>query len=270
MAKGDEPKAIAQAPEDSAYRRNPFVVHEIESIRLLLEERRLTFNNRIDSLEKAIGDLSNTYCNIPKDVAVLASTLKELRDTMDQRLDGQDKNVKLALAAAEKTTAIAQATADKAVVKAEAAASREYLEAQITALSNVTTANQFAQKEAINAALVASEKALTAALAAAKEALTAALASSEQAITKAEDANEKRFQSVNEFRATLADQQRELATKSEVNLRINAIEDKLSTAISTLDVNKGKGMALSTVWAMGIAAVTVLIAAVAYFNTRYN
>lgn len=207
---------------------------------------------------------------IPQDVRVLQSQIAELRAEIDRRIDGQDKNVSLALTAAEKTTAIAQQTADRAVVKAEAAASREYLEAQIQALSNVTAANMVAQKEAINAALAASEKALIAALAASEKALTAALASSEKAITKAEEANEKRFQSVNEFRATLADQQRDLCTKSEVQLRFNAVEDKLATALSTLDINKGKGMALSTIWAMGIAAVTILISSVALINLFFS
>lgn len=182
------------------------------------------------------------------DVRVLQSQLDDFRADMDRRLDGQDKNVSLALTAAEKTTAIAQQTADRAVVKAEAAASREYLEAQIQALSNVTTANMVAQKEAINAALAASEKALTAALAASEKALIAALASSEKAITKAEEANEKRFQSVNEFRATLADQQRELATKSEVTLRFTAVEDKLSTALTTLSEARGKSAGVNWLW----------------------
>lgn len=242
---------------------DPSLVREIGLLRSLLE-------TRLNAIEKHIDSLSAINVNLPQDVRVLQSQIEAVQLDFDRRINSQEKNVGLALTAADKTTQIAQSTADKAVVKAEAAASREYLEAQITALSNVTTANQHAQKEAINAALVASEKALTAALAAAKEALIAALASSEKAIGKAEDATEKRFQSVNEFRATLADQQNQLATKSEVQLRFVAIEDKLSTALSTLDVNKGKGMALSTVWAMGIAGLTVLIAAVALINLFFS
>lgn len=75
---------------------------------------------------------------------------------------------------------------------------------------------------------------------------------------------------MNEFRSTLADQQNQLATKSEVQLRFIAIEDKLATAISTLDVTRGKGMALSTTWAMGIAAITVLIGAVTLINLFFK
>jgi len=160
------------------------------------------------------------------DVRVLQTQLEALRNEVNHRFDGQDRNVGLALTAAEKTTAIAQQTADRAVVKAEAAASREYLEAQINA---------------------------------AKEALTAALASSEKAITKAEEANEKRFQSVNEFRQTLADQQTEFATKSEVNFRFSAIDDKLHTALTTLSENRGKSQGANWLWGVLLAAAGIML-----------
>lgn len=182
------------------------------------------------------------------DVRVLQSQVAELSRELDRRFEGQDKNVSLALAAAEKTTAIAQQTADRAVVKAEAAASREYLEAQIEALSNVTAANLAAQKEAISAALTA-----------AKEALTAALASSEKAITKAEEANEKRFQSVNEFRQTLADQQAGFATKTESDFRFAAIEDKLQTALNTLSESRGKSQGANWLWGVLVASVGIIL-----------
>lgn len=241
-------RSAAPAADDGAYRRNPFVVHEIDAIHLLLEERRLTFNNRFDALDKQIENLGDTYCNMPKEVAVLQSSLQELRDDVERRIREQEKSVVIALTAADKTTAIAQQTADKAVVKAEAAASREYLEAQITALSNVTAANMISQKEAITAALVS-----------AKEALTAAMAASEKAITKAEEANEKRFSSVNEFRQTLADQQAGFSTKSEVALRFIAIEDKLQTAMTTLSETRGKTQGANWLWGVFVAGVTIVL-----------
>jgi hypothetical protein len=42
---------------------------------------------------------------------------------------------------------------------------------------------------------------------ASKEAVTAAMASAEKAVLKADQANEKRFDAVNEFRAAMKDQQ---------------------------------------------------------------
>jgi len=46
-------------------------------------------------------------------------------------------------------------------------------------------------------------------------AVNAALSAAKEAVTKAEDAAERRFNSVNEFRATLGDQQRTLLPRSE-------------------------------------------------------
>lgn len=196
-------------------------------------------------MRNQVAPLSNEFLS---DVRVLQSQVAELRLAVDQRFEGQDKNVSLALTAAEKTTAIAQQTADRAVLKAEAAASREYLEAQIESLSKVTSANMASQKEAITAALTA-----------AKEALIAALAASERAITKAEEANEKRFESVNEFRATLSDQQAGFATKAEVGFRFAAIEDKLQTALTTLSESRGKSQGANWLWGVFVAAGGIVL-----------
>lgn len=145
----------------------------------------------------------------------LESKIEALSIQIDKRIESERLSVSLALTAADKTTAIAQNTADKAVAKAEAAAGKEYLESQIAGLREALVAQIVAQKEAIGAALTA-----------AKEALTAAQASSEKAILKAEESNEKRFASVNEFRSTLADQQKTFVTKAECDYRFTSIDAK--------------------------------------------
>lgn len=60
-----------------------------------------------------------------------------------------------------------------------------------------------------------------------EKAVAAALAAAKEAVSKAEGAAEKRFESVNEFRNTLKDQQSGLATRPEVDARFKAIEDKI-------------------------------------------
>lgn len=150
---------------------------------------------------------------------------------LEERITTQRETVALALAAADKTTAIAQSTADKAMAKAEAAADKQYLESQIEGLRSATVSQIVAQKEAISAALTA-----------AKEALTAAMSASEKAIAKAEEANEKRFSSVNEFRSTLADQQKTFVIKTEVDFKFVAFEKKLdeySERLRTIDLKFG-------------------------------
>lgn len=145
----------------------------------------------------------------------LESKIEALSVQIDKRIESERLSVSLALTAADKTTAIAQSTADKAVAKAEAAAGKEYLESQIAGLREALVAQIVAQKEAIAAALTAT-----------KEALTAAQASSDKAIAKAEEANEKRFESVNEFRNALGDQQKTLVTKQETEYRFVSIDKK--------------------------------------------
>jgi hypothetical protein len=53
------------------------------------------------------------------------------------------------------------------------------------------------------------------------------LAAAKEAVAKAEGAAEKRFDSVNEFRATLKDQQTTLMPRSEADVRMKAIEAKV-------------------------------------------
>lgn len=148
-------------------------------------------------------------------LASLEDKIEALSVQIDKRIESERLSVSLALTAADKTTAIAQSTADKAVAKAEAAAGKEYLESQIAGLREALVAQIVAQKEAIAAALTAT-----------KEALTAAQASSDKAIAKAEEANEKRFESVNEFRNALGDQQKTLVTKQETEYRFVSIDKK--------------------------------------------
>ncbi len=182
-----------------------------------------------------------------------------LRELIDIRFADVDKHIldkftaqkeaaTLALHSVEAATKVANDTARAAMARAEAATTKEYLESQIISLKEFLLHNIQATKEAISTAMAAADK----------------------AVTKAEMAAEKRFEGVNEFRAQLADQNQSFARKQEVDYRFAALEDKMNTAISALDVNKGRGLALSTVWAMGIGGLGVLIAAVTLINLVFS
>lgn len=149
--------------------------------------------------------------NILARLSVVERRVTDLTLTFDERITSQKEAVSIALTAADKGIAMALQAAERAAAKADLAASKEYLEAQISGLKETLIAQIVSQKEAINAALVSADK----------------------AVLKAESASEKRFESVNEFRATLSDQQRDMATKSEVDLRFRAVEDKLSESMKT-------------------------------------
>jgi hypothetical protein len=91
-----------------------------------------------------------------------------------------------------------------------------------------------AQTTAMQAAFTAQREAVTTAFLSQKEAVNAALAAADRAVLKAELASEKRFESVNEFRGTLADQQRTLMPRAEAEAVIKALETRLDSAVATL------------------------------------
>jgi hypothetical protein len=63
-----------------------------------------------------------------------------------------------------------------------------------------------------------------------KEAVALAMQAADRAVTKAEIANEKRFESVNEFRASLADTSRLQMPRSETESLIKALNEKNDSA----------------------------------------
>jgi hypothetical protein len=107
----------------------------------------------------------------------------------------------------------------------------------------------------------ASRIAVDAALAAQKEAIVAALAAADRAVLKAELASDKRFEGVNEFRGTLADQQRTLMPRSEVEVIVKALNEKIAK-LETLSVaNTSESIGIRGGWgyAVGLLGAIMLI-----------
>lgn len=110
-------------------------------------------------------------------------------------------------------------------------------------------------KEYFEKRFEASDKAVAAALSAAKE-----------AVAKAENASEKRFDSVNEFRATLSDQQRNLMPRAEVEIQIKALtgrSDSNENRIIALE-NKGSGIYQGIGYVVGVIGIVSAIVAVIF------
>lgn len=84
-------------------------------------------------------------------------------------------------------------------------------------------------REQAETRIAAVEKAAEIAQHEADKRLTAAMDAAEKAVLKAESASEKRFDSVNEFRAQLADQTARFMPRSEVAALIESLGDKLSS-----------------------------------------
>lgn len=97
-----------------------------------------------------------------------------------------------------------------------------------------------------------------------QQAVQAALLAAKEAVLKAENATEKRFESVNEFRKQLADQTNTFLARPEYNANHKALEDKVSGLTDRLNTSDGRGAGLNASWgyvagAVGLAATIITI-----------
>jgi hypothetical protein len=132
---------------------------------------------------------------------------------------------------------------------------KEYLEVLISTNDRRYEQRFNDTKIAVDAALIAADKAVAAALAGQKE-----------AVTKAEVAAEKRFESVNEFRNTLSDQQRMLLPRLEAEVKFVNIEknfDSMQKEISSLRESRanhtGVGTGMKEIWGYIVGAIGLLV-----------
>lgn len=102
-------------------------------------------------------------------------------------------------------------------------------------------------KIAVDAALIAADKAVAAALAGQKE-----------AVTKAEVAAEKRFESVNEFRKTLSDQQQTLMLKREADIKFDTLEKQMNIIIGRQDKAEGRGIGVGQMLGYVLGAIGIV------------
>lgn len=91
-----------------------------------------------------------------------------------------------------------------------------------------------------------------------------------EAIKKAETAIEKRFDSVNEFRAVLANQQSMYITKIEVEAKFKSIEEKVNMLYELQLEQKGKIAAQARIWSIFMGALGILGALVGAVATLYR
>ena len=94
-----------------------------------------------------------------------------------------------------------------------------------------------------------------------QNAVLQALDSAKEAVVKAETATEKRFEGVNEFRAQLADQARELMPRKETENLMTTIADRVLVLERKSDTEQGRTLGASATIAI-IISVAVTIASV--------
>ena len=111
----------------------------------------------------------------------------------------------------------------------------------------------------LNERHVSAQKALDAALVAQREATTAALAANKEAVLKAEHASEKRFEGVNEFRQSLADQARLFMPRAEAETLYKAVDEKVAALAVRLDRTEGRGHGRRDAWGYVVAVIGTLV-----------
>jgi hypothetical protein len=109
----------------------------------------------------------------------------------------------------------------------------------------------------------ASQQAITLGFSAQKSAVDAALAAQSAAVIKAEVSTEKRFESVNEFRNTLADQQRNLMPRSEVEVIVRGLTDKIAAMEKAYDASQAERMGIKGGWGYAVGIVGFVLAILA-------
>ena len=116
-----------------------------------------------------------------------------------------------------------------------------------------------AQSDALAAAFLAQQTAMKTALEAAEKAVQAALAAQERAVLKAELASDKRFESVNEFRKTLADQQATFMPRSETTVMVGGFTQRLSGLKEQVDALMSERAGVKGGWGYAIGLVGAIL-----------
>jgi hypothetical protein len=106
----------------------------------------------------------------------------------------------------------------------------------------------------------ASQKAIELGFSAQKAAVDAALAAADRAVIKAETAAEKRFESVNEFRNTLGDQQRNLIPRAEVEVIERSMTDKITALQKQMDALLAERVGGRGAWGYVVGASGLIVA----------
>lgn len=101
------------------------------------------------------------------------------------------------------------------------------------------------------------------------KAVQAALLAAKEAVLKAENATEKRFESVNEFRQQLSDQTNTFLSRAEYNASHKALEDKMDALTDRFNKTEGRSGGLQAGWGYLIGAVglaATIISVILAFN----
>lgn len=99
-----------------------------------------------------------------------------------------------------------------------------------------------------------------------RQAVDAALAAADRAVLKAEAAAEKRFEGVNEFRGQLADQQRTLMPRSEAEIRLSVLSDRMSAVEKAVLQVSSRGIGAKDAWGWVVGVIGFVLSVLALLS----
>ena len=140
-----------------------------------------------------------------------------------------------------------------------------HLQRQVDDLRSMLDERYATQTKAVDAAFLAQQTAMQTALTAAERAVQTALLAAEKAVIKAETAADKRFESVNEFRAQLADQARTFMARTEAEAAIARNTERVQELTDRLNRTEGRSTGLNAGWVFLVGAVSVISALAALY-----
>jgi hypothetical protein len=142
---------------------------------------------------------------------------------------------------------------------------REHLQRQLDDLRAMLDERYRTQSAAIDKAFQAQQLAMQTALEAAERAVDRALLAAEKAVIKAETASDKRFEGVNAFRATLADQQSTFISRAEALAATDRNAERINDLTDRMNRSEGKGTGLQHGWTILVGAFGLISTSVALF-----
>jgi len=97
-----------------------------------------------------------------------------------------------------------------------------------------------------------------------------AMSSADKAVQKAETAIERRLEGVNEFRATLADQQRLLMPRAEVEVIVNSMNERIGELKRQIDTLQSERQGIKGGWgyAVGVVGLVLVILSIMRFMVK--
>jgi hypothetical protein len=104
------------------------------------------------------------------------------------------------------------------------------------------------------------------ALMAADRAVQTAMVAAERAVAKAEAANEKRFESVNEFRKTLSDQ----ASSFPSRVELHALAERVTDLAARVDKTEGRSTGMSDGTRLLIQLAGLVVAAIGLYLALHH